>query len=178
MQDNVFLEDRKELELADFMNYTDGSRGNLGKDIPVTVYRLLEYSLREQLLRQFGKETQVQVFQDAGFRAGVYFAENMLNLKLPVNAFISDLQNKMEEFRIGVLRIEEMDPETGRLVLTVAEDADCSGMPLLGDTVCNYDEGFLAGVLTTYTGKKYTAKEIDCWATGDRLCRFRAEIKE
>ena len=71
-----------------------------------------------------------------------------------------------------------MDPETGRLVLTVAEDADCSGMPLLGDTVCNYDEGFLAGVLTTYTGKKYTAKEIDCWATGDRLCRFRAEIKE
>ena len=90
MQDNVFLENKKELELADFMNYTDGSRGNLGKDIPVTVYRLLEYSLREQLIRQFGKETQVQVFQDAGFRAGVYFAENMLDLKLPLNRFISD----------------------------------------------------------------------------------------
>ena len=34
MRDNVFLENKKELELADFMNYADGSRGNLGKDIP------------------------------------------------------------------------------------------------------------------------------------------------
>ena len=47
------------------------SRGNLGKDIPVTIYRLLEYSIREQLIRQFGKETQIQVFQDAGFRAEI-----------------------------------------------------------------------------------------------------------
>ena len=47
MRDNVFLENKKELELADFMNYADGSRGNLGKDIPVTIYRLLEYSIRE-----------------------------------------------------------------------------------------------------------------------------------
>ena len=66
MRDNVFLENKKELELADFMNYADGSRGNLGQDIPVTIYRLLEYSIREQLIRQFGKETQIQVFQDAG----------------------------------------------------------------------------------------------------------------
>ena len=27
MRDNVFLENKKELELADFMNYADGSRG-------------------------------------------------------------------------------------------------------------------------------------------------------
>ena len=73
MRDNVFLENKKELELADFMNYADGSRGNLGKDIPVTIYRLLECSIREQLIRQFGKETQIQVFQDAGFRAGAFF---------------------------------------------------------------------------------------------------------
>ena len=92
MRDNVFLENKKELELADFMNYADGSRGNLGKDIPVTIYRLLEYSIREQLIRQFGKETQIQVFQDAGFRAGAFFAENMLNLKLPLNSFVAELQ--------------------------------------------------------------------------------------
>lgn len=92
MRDNVFLENKKELELADFMNYADGSRGNLGKDIPVTIYRLLEYSIREQLIRQFGKETQIQVFQDAGFRQVPFFAENMLNLKLPLNSFVAELQ--------------------------------------------------------------------------------------
>ena len=39
------------------------------------------------------------------------------------------------------------------MVLTISEDADCSGLPAIGETVCNYDEGFLAGLLTAYTGK-------------------------
>ena len=71
-----------------------------------------------------------------------------------------------------------MDEAAGKFVLTVAEDADCSGLPVLGETVCNYDEGFIAGVLSTYTGRQYTAVEVDCWATGDRVCRFRAEVQQ
>ena len=84
----------------------------------------------------------------------------------------------MQAERIGILRVEEADEASGRLVLTVAEDADCSGLPVLGETVCNYDEGFLSGVLSVYSGKPYTAVEVDCWATGDRVCRFCAEVKE
>ena len=77
--------------------------------------------------------------------------------------------------KIGVMRIEELDLERGRIILTVSEDADCSGLPVLGETVCNYDEGFISGILTEYTGKLFTAVEVDCWATGDRVCRFRVE---
>lgn len=29
--------------------------------------------------------------------------------------------------------------ENSRIILTVSEDADCSGLPVLGETVCNYD---------------------------------------
>ena len=79
---------------------------------------------------------------------------------------------------MGVLRIEKLEEDTGKMILTVSEDADCSGLPLLGETVCNYDEGFLAGILTSYTGKPYTAIEVNCWATGDRVCRFQADINE
>lgn len=61
------------------------------------------------------------------------------------------------------------------LVLTVSEDLDCSGLPVFGETVCDYDEGFIAGIFEEYAGKKITAKEVDCWATGDRTCRF--EVK-
>ena len=93
-----------------------------------------------------------------------------------MNQFIIQLQAKLQELKIGVLRIESVDEETGRIILTVSEDADCSGLPVLGETVCNYDEGFLSGILSVYTGKPYSAIEIDCWATGDRVCRFRAEI--
>ena len=100
----------------------------------------------------------------------------MLHLDQPLNQFISELQAKLQELKIGVLRIESVDEETGRIILTVSEDADCSGLPVLGETVCNYDEGFLSGILSVYTRKPYSAIEIDCWATGDRVCRFRAEI--
>ena len=86
-------------------------------------------------------------------------------------------QKKMEELKIGILRIENVDDETGKIILTVSEDADCSGLPILGETVCNYDEGFISGVLSTYSGREYTATEVDCWATGDRVCRFHAECK-
>ena len=29
-----------------------------------------------------------------------------------------------------------------------------------------------------YSGKPYTAVEVDCWATGDRVCRFHADVQE
>ena len=108
-------------------------------------------------------------------QAAELFAEKFLRLDQPFDAFVRELQARLREFKIGVLRMEDVNEATGRMILTLSEDADCSGLPVLGETVCNYDEGFIAGILSAYTGKPYTAVEIDCWATGDRVCRFRAE---
>ena len=178
MQENVFLKDCKKLGLEDYMRYGEGGRGNLGEDLPVLVYRLLEYSLREELSEEFGKEKQTEIFRRAGFRAGTYFACHLLDLALPFNEFVAQLQSRLEEQRIGVLRLEKLDLTVGHITLTVSEDADCSGLPLLGETVCNYDEGFIAGILSSYTGNHCSAKEVDCWATGDRVCRFEVKIGE
>lgn len=178
MEDNVFLKDKKELKLADYMQAQVNGRENLGTEVPVAVYRLLEYSLREELTEKYGKEEQICIFRNAGYRAGTYFAEKYLDSSLKPSEFTAQLQKRLEEFKMGVLRIEKFDEDTGKMVLTVSEDADCSGLPLLGETVCNYDEGFLAGILTSYTGKAYTATEVNCWATGDRVCRFQADIDE
>ena len=169
---NIFLEDETFETLDSFLGHSEDGRSNLGDTVPVTVYRLLEYSLKLELRNRFDKETQISVFRSAGRNAGEYFTRNYLDTTLSFDAFISQLQQKLEEFKIGVLRIENVDETTGMIVLTVSEDADCSGLPVLGETVCNYDEGFIAGILSTYTGKLYTAVEVDCWATGDRVCRF------
>lgn len=176
--DNIFMADRKPIQFEEYLKYDENSRGNLGEELPVRVYRLLEYSLKEELLRRYGKDEQVEVFRSAGRMAGEYFAKNMLNLDQPMDQFVSELQNKMKELKIGVLRIEDVDEESGKIILTVAEDADCSGLPVLGETVCNYDEGFIAGILSVYSGKQYTVIEVDCWATGDRVCRFQANVEE
>ena len=39
-------------------------------------------------------------------------------------------------------------------------------------------EGFISGILSLYSGKEYVAVETDCWATGGRVCRFQADVRE
>ena len=176
--DNIFLKDQKPETLDTFLNYTDAGRENLGDTLPVMVYRMLEYSLKLELRNRYGKEEQIQVFRNAGRMAGEYFAKHFLDLNQPLDLFVSNLQNVLEKFKIGVLRIENIDEKTGKIILTVSEDADCSGLPVLGETVCNYDEGFISGIMSLYSHKNYEAIEVDCWATGDRVCRFHVNIKE
>lgn len=169
------MTNQKPVTFEEYLQYDHNGRGNLGDDIPVLVYRMLEYSLKEELLQRLGKDAQIDIFRKAGQRSGQFFARKFLNLDQPLNQFVGELQTKLLELKIGVLRIEEVDEATGKIMLTVSEDADCSGLPVLGETVCNYDEGFISGILSVYSGKNYLATEIDCWATGNRVCRFRAE---
>lgn len=176
--DDTLMKTQANRKLEDYLQTQTNGRENLGDAIPVAVYRLMEYSLREELTAQLGREEQIRIFRNAGYRAGRFFAEKDLDLSLSFPEFMSQLQRRLEELKMGVLRIEKMEEETGKIILTVSEDADCSGLPTLGETVCNYDEGFISGILTAYMGKPYTAIEIDCWATGDRVCRFRAEAKD
>ena len=60
--------------------------------------------------------------------------------------------------------------------LTIAEDLDCSGLPVSSETVCNYDEGFIKGILEAYTKREFSVTEINCWANGDRVCRFKIDL--
>ena len=110
MEENVFMTGGKTLTLEDYLQYDAGSRDNLGEELPVMVYRLLEYSLKEELIGQFGKEKQIEIFRNAGRKAGEYFAKKMLNLDQPLDQFVSELQSKMQELKIGVLRIENRRP--------------------------------------------------------------------
>lgn len=178
MDENIFLADKKPIAFEEYLQLDQDSRGNLGMELPVLVYRMLEYSLKEELRRRYGKQTQVDIFRSAGRMAGEYFAKHFLDLDQPMDTFISQLQQKLQELKIGVLRIEDVNEVSGKILLTVSEDADCSGLPVLGETVCNYDEGFISGILSSFSGKPYEAIEIDCWATGDRVCRFCAEIHD
>ena len=84
------------------------------------------------------------------------------------------VQEKLKEMGVGVLRIEAITEGARSLTMTVDEDLDCSGLPELDFEVCVYDEGFIAGILERFTGSAYDVKEIDCWCTGGRTCRFAA----
>lgn len=171
---NVFNNEHRHdhFEWSDLGDIKDG-RGDLGEDMPVLVYRLMQFTMLDVLSREYGLEKANEHFRQAGFLAGTEFAKNTLDLSAQFNAFVASLQKALQNLKIGLLRMEHFDPDTGEIVLTVAQDLDCSGLPITNENVCIYDEGFIAGILEAYSGKKYDVQEIDCWANGDRVCRFR-----
>ena len=72
--------------------------------------------------------------------------------------------------------MEDFNHGSGEITLSVEQDLDCSGLPITNENVCSYDEGFIAGILEAYTGKKYRVREVDCWASGARTCRFNGAV--
>jgi len=153
-------------------------RGDLGTDMPVIVYRLMQFTMQNVLSSTFGVDIANELFRQAGFLAGYEFAKSVLNLDQPFPEFIASLQRTLQDYKIGIMRMESFDNDTGEITLTVAQDLDCSGLPITNENVCLYDEGFFMGILESYTGKKYDFREVDCWANGDRVCRFMGKVEQ
>ncbi len=169
----MFKEERDESQFQWSMlgDLTKG-RPNLGPMTHVAVYRLMQYTLRDVLIRDFGVEKADRAFYEAGKKAGQEYCKNVLTQKKDLHEFFADIQRTMKELNIGIFRVESSDFDRGSFVLTVDEDLDCSGIPLCSEQICTYDEGFIAGLLLAYSGKDYIVKEVDCWGSGARTCRF------
>ncbi len=151
-------------------------RPNLGQKTHVEIYRLMEYTFRDVLEQELGAAKTDELFFQAGRLAGKQFFQRYLANLTDFHYFVKGLQQVLKDMGVGILRVEKADLEQGRLVLTVSEDLDCSGLPELHYEVCKYDEGFIAGLLESFTGQPFKVKEVDCWCTGDRTCRFTAEV--
>jgi predicted hydrocarbon binding protein len=154
----------------------DEGRPNLGPSTSIQVYRLMQYTMRDVLEVMYGSDMSDEIFRKAGELAGKEFYKNAIS---PVSSFhqlIAKLTDVLRELNIGVLRMEKADIDNGKFILTVSEDLDCSGLPDTGEEICAYDEGFIAGILDSFTGATFKVREVDCWCTGDRTCRFEAEM--
>ncbi|WP_420266359.1 V4R domain-containing protein [Candidatus Magnetominusculus dajiuhuensis] len=150
-------------------------RPNLGHQMRVEVYRLMQFSFRDVIEERYGSDETDRIFYDAGFLAGKEFYDNLIGQQADLNSFVKKLQTVLKDMGVGILRVEEADLDKGHLTMTVSEDLDCSGLPDTGMELCTYDEGFIAALLKSYSGKSFTVKEVDCWCTGDRTCRFTAD---
>jgi uncharacterized protein len=147
-------------------------RPNLGNTTNVAVYRLMQYTMRGVLNSELGGKLASELFYKAGYIAGKELCINLLDKGQDFYSFLAQLQAVLKELKIGILRIEKSDVENLDFTFVLAEDLDCSGLPVTDETVCDYDEGFIEGILNEYTGKEFEVREIDCWSAGDRVCRF------
>ncbi len=152
-------------------------RKDFGENMPVFLFRLFQFNLKNQLLKYHDADTVSEILRDSGRDAGVAFAKKLLNLELEPIDFLDNITKTFNECLIGEVRLESFDKTTGEITLAVSDDISCSGLPVTGEPVCKYDEGFLEGIFQLYSKKNYYVKEIDCWTTGAKICRFNAKIK-
>ena len=149
-------------------------RPNLGPTARLEVYRLMLFCFRDVLEKNLGTAETDRIFYEAGRMAGTQMYEHLIGEPESLNDFVARLQKVLMDLGIGILRVEQADPEKGEFLLTVSEDLDCSGLPESDTEICVYDEGLIAALLESFTGKKFRVREVDCWCTGDRTCRFKA----
>lgn len=149
-------------------------RPTLGNSTRVELYRIFQYTVRDILETRFGNEIADKIMYEAGVLAGSNFCRQYCNTNLPLEKFLEELGKIMKEFGMGVLLVEGLAKAGEKLCMQIslAEDLDCSGLPPRGATICDYDEGFLAGLFRVYTGKEFKVKEVACWCTGEKTCRF------
>lgn len=153
-------------------------RPNLGQNTRLEVYRLMQFTLRHAIEEEFGTKAAERVFYNAGKMAGAQFFKMIIKDAPDLTTFVKKCQAALQELGVGILRFEKSDAATLSFIMTVSEDLDCSGLPDIGYAVCTYDEGFIAGLLEAFTGKPFKVVEVDCWCTGDRTCRFTADIAQ
>ncbi|MDF9408698.1 4-vinyl reductase [Pelotomaculum isophthalicicum JI] len=152
-------------------------RPNLGPITRIELYRLMQYTFRDVIEAKFGTEKADEIFYESGRLAGLEFFKNMIGKINDFHEFIRKLQELLRELRLGILRVEKADIDQGSFVFTVDEDLDCSGLPESDQEICKYDEGFIAALMESFfADRQFCVKEVDCWCTGDRTCRFTAEV--
>jgi predicted hydrocarbon binding protein len=170
-------ENRKYAFNWELLGNIEEGRPNLGNQTRLEVYRLMQFCFRDVLEQKLGADETDRIFYDAGYLAGSQFYTNVIGQPADLDDFVKKLQAALKDLGIGILRVEEADLAGGKLVLTISEDLDCSGLPELNYEVCTYDEGFIAALLESFSGTSFSVKEVDCWCTGDRTCRFMALAK-
>ncbi|MDY0273928.1 MAG: 4-vinyl reductase [Desulfomicrobium sp.] len=155
----------------------DVARPILGSTTRVEIYRLFQFTLRDVLEQHYGADQTDNLLREAGVMAGNEFYDKFCKDVADLNELVKAIQDNFKDLGIGIFRVERADVDTMKFTMTVDEDLDCSGLPDTDEQICVYDEGFIQGILEAFTGKFFDVKEIDCWCTGSRTCRFSAVMK-
>ena len=152
-------------------------RPTLGAMTSVLMYRLMQFTLKDTINAQFGEEKADKLFYQAGELAGKELYKNILSDVKDLDQLVSQLTDLLQDQKIGIFEVEQVDLEKNEFVFAVSEDLDCSGLPDTEEAKCSFDEGLIAGILSGFLNKEVSVKEVDCWGTGDKTCRFEAKFK-
>jgi len=150
------------MEIADLKlsDISKSERKELGFDIPVVLFRLIRLTGLGKLLGSSSGAALYAVGKTIG---------ESLELKKP-----EDLLEFVKNLKIGVPKVTEMTDN--KIVVQVFECVTCSGLPNIGQVVCHFEAGLIAGALSKILGRSTKCTETKCYAKSDKVCQFETLV--
>lgn len=139
---------------------TAANRPTLGALAPVAAFRTI----------RLGAMSGVA---GTGLNGAVYLAGRRWAASLTF-ASPADLFRTMTELRLGVPRLVSQNAD--QLEIELRESLSGSGLPAVGEALCYFEAGFLAGALAGLTQRRVQVRETACWGTSAQQCLFVAKL--
>jgi len=142
------------------------------------MFRILRTSMVSLISTRLGKEEANQSIYLSGKAVGGEIAKAFLEGITDLEEYVNKCAEILKNLKVGLLKVVSADTERGKFVIRVDECVSCSGTPVIGEPICHYEGGIIAGILKFFLGKEVEATEVKCWAMGDQTCEFEAVVKE
>ena len=138
-------------------------RPTLGGTVPIQLYRAVRLLAFREVL---GSEISAAILSVSG---------RSVAQKMRVRN-VQELICALQDLSVG--KLSSLEQTDDRVVLVATECATCSGLPNIGEAVCHFETGFIAGGLEEVLGGRVKVVETQCWGLGDRVCRWEAELDQ
>lgn len=139
----------------------DCQRPTMGDAVSLSYLRALRLLGWRDL---FGPRLNARLLEQAGRRAAARLEFRDLD----------DILACLQRMMVGVPHVVQAEKDL--LIVEEEECAVCSGLANIGEAVCSFEAGLLAGALEAIHQKPVAVVETKCWGLGDRVCRFEAQI--
>ncbi len=151
------------------------SRPQLGEELPLVIFRAFRIFSGRYLKDLMGEKGATAIFQNAGRDLGKELY-NLLKADT-LESYIDNICNFVRETRIGLLVPERIDEEVA--VVRLDECLTCAGMPNIGERICHFEVGIVAGLFESFLGARaLRAVETKCNANGEETCQVTVQLPQ
>lgn len=174
MRANIPCDERRRIS----QNANDGLEN---RNATNPVFNMLAYSFVFTLNQHMGHRLALSIARESGLLAGEKYTYNYLDLQDSPNDFLERLRSIRGKTGLAGWKIEKYDTVTGDIAVTIQPPNGCPGRSKSVQSLqCGYMEGFILGILESYTNCKYSVK-AECGNCGNKgtrspeedLCYFR-----
>lgn len=134
----------------------------MGADAGVALFRLLRLVALEDIMGRGASGTGYVAGKKLGLSLGITKLEDFLAL--------------CKELKVGVIEVPVLTES--RIRIDVYECVTCSGLTVVGRTLCQFEGGLIAGVVESVLKKRTRAQEVTCiGGLGDKACGFELDFR-